>query len=226
MPNTIDFSEFTITNTGRVRAGDTRTLNAELPNTCPRCGCVISPIMLSGYCMSIENGGSYVATLYCQNCRKPFIAHYSSNQTQPLSVAPASIVSREFDLRLCTLSPGFVETYNQALASESLSLNQISGMAYRKSIEYLIKDYLIKRSPAAADSIRAEALGAAINNRISNERLKTAASRAIWLGNDFTHYTRKYTEYEISSMKDFIEATLHWILMELITDEAESMDRR
>lgn len=32
--------------------------------------------------------------------------------------------------------------------------------------------------------------------------------------------------YEIDALKRFTDATMHWILMELATDEAGSLDRR
>lgn len=98
-------------------------------------------------------------------------------------------------------------------------------MGYRKALEFLIKDYLVMRFPGEKENIRAEFLGNSIK-RFDSKKLRVTASRAAWLGNDFTHYTRKYEDCEIGDLKKYIKAALHWIMVELTTDEAASMDRR
>ena len=80
--------------------------------------------------------------------------------------------------------------------------------------------------PSEIHAVRSEFLGTCINNRVDNARLKTVASRAVWLGNDYAHYTRKYEDFDIANLKHFIDACLHWIQMELLTDQAENMDHR
>lgn len=201
--------------------------SVDVPDQCPQCSYLITPIVLHSCYIGDKNGdGVYSASLLCQNCLRPFIAHYEKCSDKPLSVLPQSLPVRIFDEHIGTLSPRFIETFNQSLAAESLSLSEIAGMGYRKSIEFLVKDYLIMRNPDESEAIQKEALGSCINNRIDNSRLKTTAQRAVWLGNDFTHYTRKYENCDLSTMKSFIEATIHWILMELITDEASALDHR
>lgn len=202
-----------------------RTVN--VPDQCPQCKFMITPIVLPSSRVAMDNGEAiYAAVLLCQHCCKPFIAYYSEGQDEPWYTAPNTAAPRIFDEKIQIVSAEFSTVYNQALHAESLGLTELAGMGYRKAVEYLIKDYLIMRSPDDADTIKAEALGSCINNRINNERLKNTARSAVWIGNDFVHYTRKYGEYDISHLKNFIEAVLYWILMELITDETESMDRR
>lgn len=199
-----------------------------VPDVCPRCGYSIAPIIMPSF--TIENKDKNeqhrYAILLCTHCYKAFVAHYMSDCPNPDDVAPKSLPSRSFEAQISDLSPNFIEVYNQSLVAENMGLNEIAGMGYRKAIEFLIKDFLIDRNPDDADSIRGEALGSCIHNRIIENRLRTSSSRAVWLGNDFTHYTRKYTEYDLNDMKRYIDAALHWILMELFTDEAENMDRR
>lgn len=45
------------------------------------------------------------------------------------------------------------------------------------------------------------------------------ASRAVWLGNDETHYTRKWEDKDINDLKSIIELTLHWIESEIRTQK-------
>ena len=61
---------------------------------------------------------------------------------------------------------------------------------------------------------------------MSNERLKTVASRSTWLGNDQTHYTQRFENRDISDLKKFIDATVYWVSMELITEEALSITKQ
>jgi hypothetical protein len=198
-----------------------------IPDQCPLCGCTITPLILLPIAVETEkNAFECVANLFCQHCSKPFQAVYSLNGPAPISVAPKSIPARSFDLHIETLSPGFIKTYNQAYAAEALGLDELSGMGYRKSLEYLIKDYLISRDQDSAVSIRSEALGSCINNRINDERMKAPAKGAVWLGNDFTHYERRYEECDVEQLKRYIDATVYWILMEITSDEAAHMDHR
>lgn len=50
---------------------------------------------------------------------------------------------------------------------------------------------------------------------------KATASRAAWLGNDETHYVRKWEQADLESLKKFIQLTMHWIEMEELTKEGE-----
>jgi hypothetical protein len=45
------------------------------------------------------------------------------------------------------------------------------------------------------------------------------AERATWLGNDETHYVRKWEDKDINDLKILIKVTLHWIEMELLTEQ-------
>lgn len=224
----VEFGEYSYTSSGKLRRGDVHNRDVDIPEVCPVCGFSMAPGLLPSCFVKGEAGrkDSYIAIFRCAHCSMPFIAYYHDDSTAPISIIPHDAIPRSFSKYITALSPNFVETYNQALAAETMQLNEIAGMGYRKAVEYLVKDYLILRTPDCSESIRAEALGSCIGNRLTNERLKAAASRAVWLGNDFTHYTRKYENYEISHLKQFIEATMHWIEMELITDEAENMGRR
>jgi hypothetical protein len=43
--------------------------------------------------------------------------------------------------------------------------------------------------------------------------------RAAWLGNDETHYVRKWEDKDLNDQKSLIEVTVHWIEMEAITNK-------
>ncbi|MDM0796823.1 hypothetical protein QTI10_04645 [Clostridium perfringens] len=69
-------------------------------------------------------------------------------------------------------------------------------------------------------------LGQCVNKFIDNIQLNTAASRAVWLGNDQTHYVQKFTDKDINDLKRLIRLTVHWISMILETIDAENIQPR
>lgn len=97
-------------------------------------------------------------------------------------------------------------------------------MGYRKALEFLVKDYLIHKFPEDADNIKAEFLGNSIS-RISDARIKTLASRSIWIGNDETHYVRRHKDLGLDELKVFVPAMLYYIESELAFEQAESLSR-
>lgn len=47
------------------------------------------------------------------------------------------------------------------------------------------------------------------------------AKRAVWLGNDETHYVRIWTEHDVKSLKMLIDLTIHWIDADALSDQFE-----
>lgn len=187
---------------------------------CPFCKVTIRPKAL--YEKSVDNGWYYACD--CTNCGKMFIAVVvydgSNEELRCQHTYPEMIIKKEFSNQILQLSNKFVDIYNQAYAAEAYGLEEIAGMGYRKSLEFLIKDYLIHADPNQADTIRKVPLAQCINERVQNQNIKAVASRSAWLGNDFTHYVPKFEDKDISNMKSFIDAVVYWVNMELITEEA------
>ena len=51
--------------------------------------------------------------------------------------------------------------------------------------------------------------------------VELCASRATWLGNDETHYIKKWPDKDLSDLKKLIDLTLHWISADILTRELE-----
>ena len=115
------------------------------------------------------------------------------------------------------VSPNFVKILNESLAAESHNLDQIVGMGLRKALEFLIKDYCVRKHPDKEAEIKARPLGQCITEYVTDRNIQTCAERATWLGNDETHYTRIWTGHDISDLKDLIGLTQNWISNELLT---------
>ena len=114
---------------------------------------------------------------------------------------PSPPLDVDIEPELAGVSKTFAEIYQQARVAELQGLNHLVSMSLRKALEFLIKDYLIYKTPELADTIRGELLGSCINNHVSNELIKESARRANWLANDETHYTRKYEERDLKDLK-------------------------
>lgn len=122
------------------------------------------------------------------------------------------------------ISPSFVDLYAQALRADYHGLADLFGLALRKSFEFLIKDYCITKAPADEAAIKREFLGSVIKNRVTDKNIKICAERATWLGNDETHYERRWTGHDVTDLHVLIKLTLNWISNEYLTQSyLESM---
>ncbi len=104
-----------------------------------------------------------------------------------------------------------MEVYRQAQIAENLNLNEICGIGYRKALEFLIKDYCIENNTNKEENIKSGNLSDVIKKYIENDTLKQIALRAVWLGNDETHYTRIWTNKDIEYLKYLIELVFRLI---------------
>lgn len=199
---------------------------------CPVCKANIVPHSLYAFAYDIEPGSTNVCILnYCPGCYSPFINTYKvgigsnhiAQEIECIASEPNCFVRQEFDKEISALSPQFDKIYNQALAAETSGLDEIAGLGYRKSLEFLIKDFAIHEHPDEVESIKSKPLAQCIKNYIDDPRITTLAERSAWLGNDEAHYVRKQENRDVSDMKSFIKATVYFIGMILVTEDAESI---
>lgn len=107
------------------------------------------------------------------------------------------------------ISPSFVKIYNQAAKAEANGLDEVAGVGYRKALEFLVKDYLIGTYPDEEDEVRKKYLGDCIKEHLKDEALRNCAQLAAWLGNDETHYERRWIDKDIEDLKNLISLTAH-----------------
>jgi hypothetical protein len=63
-------------------------------------------------------------------------------------------------------------------------------------------------------------LGPCIDKYVADPRIKEVAKRATWLGNDETHFQRRWIDKDLRDLKTMIRLALHWIEAKHLTDEA------
>jgi len=182
---------------------------------CPFCHAKVTPKYLF-----LHEG---VLFAFCPNsdCNKHFVLN--SNGFGDFTIIQPNYVPTQklFSDTIKRVSDDFTIIYNQAYYAEQVSLNQICGVGYRKALEFLIKDYLLsgisEEEVEKKECIKNKLLGKCISEDVTNEQIKIVAKRAAWLGNDETHYVRKWTEKDVSHLKQLIELTVRWIENEIET---------
>ena len=203
----------------------------EEPEQCPICKHAIKPeVIHRHFFRPYPNKGTLTVTHLCPHCYKAFLSVYDCFQVGAVPhrcildyTAPIHHEDQVFDEEIEALSPRFVKIYNQALAAEESSLDEIAGIGYRKALEFLVKDYCISRNPSEAETIKTTFLSNCLKTYVANDSIKTLATKAAWIGNDETHYVRQIEDRDIQDMKRFIRAMVHFIEMELIVEDAASI---
>lgn len=210
-------------------------LSFEEEYICPRCKITISPNFISGSLDTITSASIFN---YCRNCNSTFITNYQcfihNELPNKLELVATGIISSEpntfykenFEPEINKISNQFEKIYNQAFAAESTGLDEIAGLGYRKSLEFLIKDFAIHLHPDKEDEIKSKMLSKCINDYIDDSRIKTLATKSAWIGNDEAHYIRKQESRDVDDMKKFIKAALYFITMVLITEDAETIESK
>ncbi len=203
------------------------------PDTCPVCEHGIEALFIDAYGRTDLQRGHFIQTIFkCPRieCQAVFLAFYTSpswftSRSYSENVYLSKVLIRsywkedKFDEEIENLSPDFVRIYTQSSIAESQGLNEICGPGYRKSLEFLIKDYLKLTQPDIFSEIEKHQLGYVIAHYIDDERIKNMAGLAKDIGNDETHYIKKIEALSIEDMKKLIRLTSHWIVTELLTDK-------
>ncbi len=196
-----------------------------VPDICPRCHRSVHPKHVQMSLLRERSLCQIVFRCTHQMCQELFVGTYQvvgrdfqgRMEFDLAGLAPWSARKTEFPQTIQEVSPAFVEIFNQAVVAESQDLTQLVGIGLRKSLEFLIKDFSASEHPDQEAQIRATPLGACITQFVSDTNVKECAKRAAWLGNDETHYTRKWETKDVSDLKLLVKLTVNWIDNALMT---------
>jgi len=98
-------------------------------------------------------------------------------------------------------------------------LTEIAGLGYRKALEFLTKDYAIHKNPDDKEKIEKQWLMPCLKEYYAGTNTLECAKRAVWLGNDEAHYTRKWEDKDVEDLKVLIQLTVSYIQTELLAEE-------
>ncbi len=221
-----------------------QNLTISAPELCPHCNKNIAPL-LCAYATNINNlDNIYIRSQFelstiflCPSCQKSIFARYimlkhsnhstgqSYYQEDTKSIYPYAIPKIEIPENIQDLYPDFYSVYKQAAKAESLGLDKICRMGFRKAVELLVKNYLINQHNEPEEKILKATLGQSINN-IESPKIRALARSATWIGNDETHAIKKLKNYDVQDMKKFIYSLCYFIASELIADEAQILTQK
>ena len=206
-------------------------VSVDLPDRCPRCHSKVYPLRLTPVLAPDERDLTVVEVAFrCPNrdCQRLFIAIYEQDPDKPaispfeldlVGLRPVDYESPPVPQAVSGLSVGFYETYSQATAAEALGLDQLTGIGLRKALEFLVKDFAVSRQPDDSADIEKKPLAACIKDYIDDPNAQAAAKRATWLGNDETHYDRRWIDKDIEDLKVLVRVTVNWIENLLLTEQ-------
>lgn len=134
-----------------------------------------------------------------------------------MRVAPTAPRKKVFAVEIEEISPTFVAIHDQVMHAEGEGLDQLVGIGLRKALEFLIKDYAITENESNTEEIQRMTLNQCMQRYIADANIRACAERAAWLGNDETHYIKKWEAMDINDLKRLMTLTINWIENSLIT---------
>ncbi len=195
------------------------------PDNCPLCHTSVQPKFISAIASGFNPTERLQIAFQCTKlqCRQMFIGSYTRSQGTSMLylryIAPVSPKKIQFSEAITSVSPTFIEIYNQAVAAEDMGLNQLTGIGLRKALEFLVKDFAASQKPSDKEIIEKTQLAQCISNYIDDKRIRQCATLATWLGNDETHYIRKWQDKDIDDLKVLIKLTVNWIDNVILTEK-------
>lgn len=177
-------------------------------------------------------GNFHCAFIYtCPSCHHYIIIDYAiypqNYETHVIeyNYTFSSNANYPFPDNLETLSPRFKKIYKQASIAENSGLDELSGFGYRKALEFLIKDYLIKNTmddeqKIKSDRIKSDSLNNCIK-RLNDSDLQNVSRISTWIGNDSTHYVLENPDLGLDDLKNYLDVTAQYIAFKLRAQTAK-----
>jgi len=194
----------------------------DVPDACPICHRHSEYDFVRADVIDQDAGVQAIFKCAYGGCRQFFFCYYGRCPDGTLhAVRPVKPSPSAFSDEVKKISPQFVAIFSEAEEAAQNGLTQIAGPGYRKAFEFLIKDYAKFLKPDKASEIQSKFSGAVVNEFVPDARIQGVAKRVLWLGNDETHYLRKWTEHDIEDLVKLVRLAAHWIDIETLSKSYE-----
>ncbi|MBR5529291.1 MAG: DUF4145 domain-containing protein [Oscillospiraceae bacterium] len=185
------------------------SFNLDKPQMCPHCGIYEDGIRKNSALFDVGGERRYGFVMYeCTSCKKKYVVVYhldlAHKKAEFIGFHPSRIANYSNDL-LTNVSTRFVDSYNQALRAEIAGDIELAAIGYRKTLEILIKDYAINELNEDREKVVSCNLINAISDYLGEQSLVKTADVVRILGNDYTHYERKYPEHDFALLKTYLD---------------------
>jgi len=196
-------------------------VDCELVDQCPHCAGKITPHIAHKYFIHNQNNPVPEVVVYLlqcpsKDCHEFFTSTYDVKNQTSISPFQHDGVLREYNYfpqisaniseNIRNLSEEFSITYTHALRALDKGLYSIVGVSLRKAFEFLIKDFAIYRNPEDINTVKRKSMNEIIQEYFKDmPSLETLAHIIRRIGNDETHYYRKYTDIDVNDLLELIE---------------------
>lgn len=192
--------------------------NVEYPDECPICHHHSEIKVIQTRLKPSNIGVQVIFQCAFSNCGSYFLGYYGPRPSpELLEVKPQKPKMDALPDSVRKLSPDFVSIYEEAEEALHLGLSQIAGPGYRKAFEFLVKDYAKSLQPERAEEIEKKFSGNVVTEFVVDPRISAVAERALWLGNDESHYLKKWEKHDINDLITLIRLCINWIEIERLS---------
>lgn len=188
------------------------------PGICPHCSISCDGRDIDQHHYSSNLGIEFVFLIFqCTSCNKLFTATYQveNKKSELCGITPQNISSFN-DSLIEQTSPRFIETYNQALRARDNGDLNLAAIGYRTAIEILVKDYAINELQKPREEVVKKKLFPAIKEYLSKTAFVNTADVIRILGNDHTHYERKYPDLDFNLLQEYMDIFIGLIRARLL----------
>ncbi|MGI8152494.1 hypothetical protein ACUXP2_000820 [Staphylococcus haemolyticus] len=182
-------------------------IDIDLPKSCPYCEQVQTPFLKSSSGLE-QNNRIFSVIFICNKCKQHFLMQYRKQQTSfrvdnyksyPVDIYYKS-ADETFSQDLKECSPDFTTIFSQLNIAEKHNLNALLKLGYRKAIEQLVWDYLIKFENKSENSLQKKTFSARIQ-LLNLPQTPWLSDLIAWIGNDGAHPYQRHEDLTIEDMK-------------------------
>lgn len=195
-------------------------INFEVENHCPFCGTYNEPTkIMDMHNIKSDTPLKIIFIIFKTTCcERYFSSFYIYNQavygiTKILSTYP-SIDIEPLQPEFNIISENFVKIYNQARTASKQGNFELACIGYRTSIEFLLKDFLIKVKKLDETKISKMKLADVITY-FEDEKIGISSDVVRIFGNDKTHYIAKY-DFDIQQVELYLSFLMDSIRKEYL----------
>ncbi len=184
------------------------------PATCPYCDTGTDAKLMDKAHFAFNGEKLLIATCKCTACGKLFFfacLEKAEDIAPNICLFPNTTFTPYTNDILSTISERFIDMYNQALQSEFAGNIELAAIGYRSALEILVKDFAIHELNKPSDEVIKKSLCNAIGEYLNQPDLVNTADVIRILGNDYTHYQRKYPQHDFDLLKAYMEIFLKQI---------------
>lgn len=179
------------------------------PTLCPICNAYVDSTKIASRLFTRETMPHFGVVQYrCQHCKESYLVTYEidtdAKTTRVAAFLPSRTVTYKNEI-IEKFSEGFIRYYNQAQRAEFAGDVELAATGYRTALEFLVKDYAVSELHEDREKVGKKSLFDAIADYLGEKDLVSTADVVRIIGNDYTHYERKYPEGDLDLLKRYLD---------------------